>query len=67
MSYSIRSGSKRRSDQARTRTDKNYRGQGDHQPTMIEIAAQVLLREALNLDDGDEVEIDLPAQEVEAK
>lgn len=45
------------------RTDKNDCGEvGSHPPTVLEIAAQVRLREALNLDDGDEVEIELPGQ-----
>lgn len=39
------------------RTDKNDRGEGDHPPTVIEVAATVRLRDALSVDDGDEVEI----------
>jgi CTP-dependent riboflavin kinase len=41
------------------RTDKNNAGQGDHAPTVIELAAPVRLRDALNLNDGDEVNITL--------
>jgi CTP-dependent riboflavin kinase len=39
------------------RTDKNDRGEGDHSPNIVEVAAAVRLRDALGLDDGDEVEI----------
>jgi riboflavin kinase, archaea type len=39
------------------RTDKNDRGEGDHPPTILEIVAAVRLRDALGLQDGDEVEI----------
>lgn len=39
------------------RTDKNDRGDGDHPPTVIEVAAAVRLREALSIEDGDEVEV----------
>lgn len=39
------------------RTDKNDRGQGDHLPNILEVAAAVRLRDALGLQDGDEVEI----------
>jgi len=39
------------------RTDKNDQGDGDHPPTVIEIASGVRLRAALELHDGDEVEI----------
>ena len=42
------------------RTDKNDRAEGDHPPTVVEIAAPVRLRDALQLEDGDEVEIVLP-------
>lgn len=44
------------------RTDKNDRAEGDHEPNVIEVAAAVHLRSVLELDDGDEVEIDLPVQ-----
>lgn len=50
------------------RTDKNDRGEVEtHPPTVIEIAAQVRLREALKLNDGDEVEVELPGQADEAR
>jgi riboflavin kinase, archaea type len=39
------------------RTDKNDRGDGDHPPNVLEVAAAVRLRDALDLRDGDEVEI----------
>lgn len=39
------------------RTDRNDRGEGDHPPTIIEIAATLRLRDALNVEDGDEVEV----------
>jgi riboflavin kinase, archaea type len=39
------------------RTDKNNAGLGDHAPTVVEIAAPVRLRNALDLHDGDLVEI----------
>ena len=39
------------------RTDKNARGEGDHPPTIIEIASDVKLRDEYNLADGDVVEI----------
>jgi riboflavin kinase, archaea type len=39
------------------RTDKNDRGEGHHPPNILEVAATVRLREALGLEDGDEVEI----------
>ncbi len=39
------------------RTDRNNAGLGDHQPNVIEIAAAVNLRRALDLADGDTVEI----------
>jgi riboflavin kinase len=41
------------------RTDKNDRGEGDHPPHVIEVAAAVRLRDALDLQDGDEVEVEL--------
>jgi riboflavin kinase, archaea type len=41
------------------RTDKNDCGEGDHQPNVVEIAAPVRLRDALDLADGDEVEIEV--------
>jgi riboflavin kinase, archaea type len=39
------------------RTDKNDRGEGDHPPTVVEIVAAVRLRDALRVEDGDEVEV----------
>jgi CTP-dependent riboflavin kinase len=42
------------------RTDKNNSGQGDHLPTVVEVAATVRLREAFGLRDGDEVGLILP-------
>lgn len=39
------------------RTDKNDRGEGDHPPHVLEVAAVVRLRDALDLQDGDEVAI----------
>ena len=39
------------------RTDKNDRGDGDHPPNILEVAAAVRLRGALHLKDGDQVEI----------
>jgi riboflavin kinase, archaea type len=39
------------------RTDKNDRGEGDHSPNVVEIAAAVRLRDVLGLEDGDEVGI----------
>jgi CTP-dependent riboflavin kinase len=39
------------------RTDKNDRGDGDHPPTVIEVAAAARLRDALNIEDGDEVDV----------
>ena len=39
------------------RTDKNDRGEGDHPPLVLEVAATVRLRDALDLQDGDEVAI----------
>ena len=42
------------------RTDKNDRGEGDHSPNVVEIAAAVRLRDSLGLNDGDEVEIVVP-------
>jgi len=39
------------------RTDKNDRGEGDHPPNIVEIASAVRLRDALALQDGDEVQI----------
>ena len=43
------------------RTDKNNIGEGDHPATVIEIAAPVRLRDALDLEDGTEVEVTVPA------
>jgi riboflavin kinase len=45
------------------RTDKNDRGEGDHPPNILEIAASARLRDTLGLQDGDEVEI-VVAEEV---
>ncbi len=39
------------------RTDKNDRGDGDHAPNVVEVAATVRLRDALGVEDGDKVEI----------
>jgi riboflavin kinase, archaea type len=39
------------------RTDGNNAGNGDHPTSVIEVAAQVHLRSALNLMDGDVVEV----------
>jgi hypothetical protein len=39
------------------RTDKNDQAEGDHSPNIVEVAATVLLRDSLGLDDGHEVEI----------
>jgi CTP-dependent riboflavin kinase len=39
------------------RADKNDRGEGDHPPHVLEVAAAVRLRDALALQDGDEVAI----------
>jgi riboflavin kinase, archaea type len=44
------------------RTDKNDRGEGDHAPNVLEIAASGHLRSVLKLNDGDLVEVELPAQ-----
>jgi CTP-dependent riboflavin kinase len=42
------------------RTDKNNSGVGDHPPTVVEIAATVRLRDALNLRDGDDIGLAFP-------
>ena len=42
------------------RTDKNEAGQGHHPRTIVEIAAEVKLRDRFNLSDGDKVEPWLP-------
>jgi riboflavin kinase len=39
------------------RTDKNDRGEGDHPPPILEVAAAVRQRDALGLENGDEVEV----------
>jgi CTP-dependent riboflavin kinase len=52
----------RRLDAFILRTDKNDRGEGDHQPNILEVAAPVRLRDALGLQNGDEVEIILADQ-----
>jgi riboflavin kinase, archaea type len=45
------------------RTDKNDRGEGDHSPNVIEVASSVRLRDALGVEDGDEVEVLIPEPE----
>ena len=42
------------------RTDPNADGTGDHPKTIIDAAAQVRLRDALNVSDGDIVTIKVP-------
>jgi riboflavin kinase, archaea type len=42
------------------RTDANEDGRGHHPKTIVEIAADVKLRDALRLQDGDLVSIDIP-------
>lgn len=42
------------------RTDKNASGYGDHPKTIIEIAADVKLRDTYNLSDGDIIEVIIP-------
>ena len=42
------------------RTDKNEAGQGDHPKNIIEIATDIKLRDAYQLNDGDEVEVQVP-------
>ncbi|MDT5200063.1 MAG: hypothetical protein QOH34_1585 [Mycobacterium sp.] len=42
------------------RTDKNDTGEGDHPATVIEVAASVRLRDALDLEDGSEFEVTVP-------
>lgn len=42
------------------RTDLNEQGRGHHPKTIIEIATDVRLRDALGLQDGDTVEIEIP-------
>ena len=42
------------------RIDPNADGTGDHPKTIIEVAAQVRLRDALNVSDGDIVTIKVP-------
>ena len=39
------------------RTDKNEAGTGDHARSVIEIAAEIKLRDVLNLSDGDEITV----------
>lgn len=41
------------------RTDRNNAGTGNHPPTVVEVAAPMRLRDALNLQDGDEVVIEV--------
>jgi CTP-dependent riboflavin kinase len=47
------------------RTDRNDRGEGDHLPTIIEVAAVLGLRSALGVEDGDEVEVVISEPEPE--
>jgi len=42
------------------RTDANEEGRGHHPKTIVEIATDVRLRDALELGDGDSVEIEIP-------
>ena len=42
------------------RTDENERGTGRHSQNIIEIATDVRLRDAYQLEDGDWVEIEFP-------
>jgi riboflavin kinase len=42
------------------RTDANAAGRGDHPRTIVELVAPVHFREALGLEDGDEVSLELP-------
>lgn len=42
------------------RTDLNEEGRGHHPKTIIEIATDVRLRDALGLEDGDVVEVEIP-------
>jgi len=42
------------------RTDANERGTGHHPPNIIEIATDLRLRDAYQLEDGDWVEVELP-------
>ena len=42
------------------RTDQNEKGMGHHPRNIIEIAADVRLRDYYQLEDGDWVEIELP-------
>ena len=42
------------------RTDLNEQGRGHHPKTIIEIATEVRLRDALGLKDGDVVVIEIP-------
>lgn len=43
------------------RTDLNESGKGPHPKNIVEIAAEVRLRDVLGLNDGDLVAIDIPA------
>jgi CTP-dependent riboflavin kinase len=45
------------------RTDQNAAGQGDHPPTVVEIAAAVCLRDELHLSDGDTVTVEIEEDE----
>ena len=46
------------------RTDANENGQGDHPRTIIEIAAEVRLRDLFQLQDGDYLEIEIASAEM---
>lgn len=42
------------------RTEKNERGEGDHPSNLVEVISDMRLRDALGLDDGDEIHLMLP-------
>jgi len=42
------------------RTDLNEQGHGHHPKTIVEIASDVRLRDAMGLQDGDRVDIEIP-------
>ena len=42
------------------RTDQNERGMGHHPPNIIEIATDIRLRDAYQINDGDWVEVEFP-------
>jgi len=48
------------------RTDANENGQGDHPKTIIEIAAEVRLRDLFQLQDGDLLEVEVPSDEADS-